>query len=181
MTSAKKTTTKSAKTKTPKATNKAVKAKPEKLDLDTFTVSQTELGYILGIATANISPMVQSGVMVKDEDGRFNLRDTVSAYCKRMRERKDGKASKSDIEVETSKLKLDNLRLKNRDWRMTRDRMVATEILNRLSGAMMTFREQAKLNPALVDAIDELIASIASVNADNVSLIVEGDDEEDDD
>lgn len=180
MTSAKKTTTKSAKTKAVK-TPKTTKGKPEKLDLDTFTVSQTELGYILGIATANISPMVQSGVMVKDEDGRFNLRDTVSAYCKRMRDRKDGKASKSDIDTETAKLKLDNLRLKNRDWRMTRDRMVATEILNRLSGAMMTFREQAKLNPALVDAIDELIASIASVNADNVSLIVEGDDDEDDD
>jgi phage terminase Nu1 subunit (DNA packaging protein) len=177
MATAKKTTTKSSSKSTTMKTTK----KSTKLDLDSFTVSQTELASILGIATANITPMLQNGNLVKDENGRLNLRDSVSAYCKRMRERKDGKQSKSDIETETAKIKLDNLRLKNRDWRMTRDRQVATEILNRLSGAMMSFREQAKLNPALVDAIDELISNIGTVNADDISVIVEGDDEEDDD
>ena len=98
-----------------------------------------------------------------------------------MREKKEGKASKSDIETETAKLKLDNLRLKNRDWRMTRDRQVATEILTRLAGAMMNFREQAKMNPALVDAIDDLILNINDVDIDGIPQIVEGGDEEDDD
>lgn len=171
---------------TPKTTSKSKpksssKKKLDKLDLDTFTVTQTELGHILGLATANINVMVQNGSVVKDDDGRINLRDAVSSYCRRMRERKDGTKSKSDIDTETAKLKLDNLRIKNRDWRMTRDRQVATEILSRLAGAMMTFREQAKLNPALVESIDELISGIASVNADDISVIVEGDDEEDDD
>ena len=164
-----------------KTVKKDVKKTKEKIDVKTLDVTQTDLAYCLGITTANITGFIQNGLLHKNSNGRMNLVECVSAYCKRMRERKDGKASKSDIETETAKLKLDNLRLKNRDWRLTRDRQVATEILNRLAGTMMTFREQAKLNPALVDAIDELIASIASVNPDNVSLIVEGDDEEDDD
>lgn len=165
--------------KTVKTAKKTVK-KPEKLDLDTFTVSQTELGYILGIATANISPMVQAGVMSKDEDGRFNLRDAVSGYCKRMRERKEGKQSKSDIETETAIWKLQNIKQKNKEWRMTRDRQIGTEILNRLSSAMGELRDMAKLNPALVEAIDMMTSMIGSVNVDDISVIVEGDDEEDD-
>jgi len=171
------TTKKTVKT----ATKRTTKKTPEKLDLSTFTVTQADLATILGIATSNITPMVQAGLMVKDEDGRFNLKDAVSGYCKRMKDRKEGKASKSDIDTETAKLKLDNLRIKNRDWRMTRDRQVATEILNKLVGAMQAFREQAKLNPALVDAIDDLISSINDVDVDGIPQIVEGGDEEDDD
>lgn len=170
-----KTTTKTTKT----TAKKTVKKTAEKLDLATFTVTQADLASILGIATSNITPMVQAGLMVKDEDGRFNLRDAVSGYCKRMKDRKEGKQSKSDIDTETAKLKLDNLRIKNRDWRMTRDRQVATEILNKLVGAMQAFREQAKLNPALVDAIDDLISNINDVDIDGIPQIVEGGDEED--
>jgi hypothetical protein len=172
-----KKTTKTTKT----TTKKTVKKTAEKLDLATFTVTQSDLASIIGIATSNITPMVQAGLMVKDEDGRFNLRDAVSGYCKRMKDRKEGKQSKSDIDTETAKLKLDNLRIKNRDWRMTRDRQVATEILNKLVGAMQAFREQAKLNPALVDAIDDLISNISDVDIDGIPQIVEGGDEEDDD
>ena len=178
MATTKKTTKTTAKT-TKTAAKKTVKKTAEKLDLATFTVTQADLASILGIATSNITPMVQAGLMVKDEDGRYNLRDAVSGYCKRMKDRKEGKQSKSDIDTETAKLKLDNLRIKNRDWRMTRDRQVATEILNKLVGAMQAFREQAKLNPALVDAIDNLISNINDVDIDGIPQIVEGGDEED--
>lgn len=169
------TTKKTVKTATKRTTRKT----PEKLDLSTFTVTQADLATILGIATSNITPMVQAGLMVKDEDGRFNLRDTVSGYCKRLKDRKEGKASKSDIETETSAWKLDNIKQKNRDWRMQRDREVALEITRTLTNAMNELREKAKMNPALVEEIDRMLESIGSVNVDSVSLAVEGEDAED--
>ena len=176
-----KSTTKKTATKTAtKTVKKTVKKKAEKLDLDTLTASATELAYILGIATSNITVQVQNGGMVPDEDGRFNIRDTVSAYCRKWRDKKagDGK-SKSDIEIETSAWKLDNLKQKNRDWRMQRDREVALEITRTLTNAMNELREKAKMNPALVEEIDRMLESIASVNVDSVSLAVEGEDTED--
>ena len=177
----KKTTTKKS-TAAKKTTAKTTSAKKaEKIDFATLTVSGTELAAVLGLTLPNVTQMKLNGNLVPDEDGRFNLKDAVSSYCKRMREKKEGKQSKSDIDTETAKLKLDNLRIKNRDWRMTRDRQVATEILNKLVGAMMNFREQAKLNPALVNAIDDLISNINDVDIDGIPQIVEGGDEEDDD
>ena len=168
----------------PVKSRKAVAKKAERLSLDTFTVSQAELAAILGIATSNVTPMVQAGLMVKDSDGRFNLRDSVSGYCKRMRERKGGLASpgsKSELDVETARWKLENIKAKNRDWRMQRDREVALEIIRSLTTAMTDFREQAKMNPGLVDAIDELLGRIGSVNVDSVSIAVEGEVDDDDD
>ena len=77
--------------------------------------------------------------------------------------------------------KLQNIKQKNRDWRMSRDRMVATEILGRLTNAMLELREMAKLNPALVEAIDKMVQMIGSVNVDDIPTIIEGSDEEDED
>ena len=77
---------KTSKKTTVSRTAKPAKKKFEKLDLDTFTVSLNELAYILGLASGNITVMVQNGAVVKDADGRVNLRDTVSSYCRRMRE-----------------------------------------------------------------------------------------------
>lgn len=177
----KKTVKSSVKSETAKSKSaKSSAKKPAKLDLDTFTVSQTELATIIGLATANITPMLQNGMMVKDADGRFNLRDSVSGYVRRMRERKDGAQSKSSLETETAFWKLQNIKMKNRDWRMQRDRMVGQEILNRLGSAMGEFREKAKLNPGLVELIDEMIGRIESISVDDVSAVVEGGDEEDD-
>lgn len=181
MVTAKTTVKKTAKTVRKTAVKKPTAKKPEKLDLDNFTVSQTELASIIGLATANITPMLQNGMMTKDADGRFNLRDSVSGYVRRMRERKEGVASKSSIDAETARWKLENIKAKNRDWRMQRDREVALEIIRVLTTAMTDFREKAKMNPGLVEAIDELLSRIGSVSVDMVALSVEGDDEEDDD
>lgn len=180
MTTTKSTAKSTTKKTAAKTVKKAVRKKAEKLDLDNLTASATELAYILGIATSNITVQVQNGGMVPDADGRFNIRDTVSAYCRKWREKKagDGK-NKNDIDIETSAWKLDNIKQKNRDWRMQRDREVALEITRTLANAMQDFREMAKLNPALVTAIDDMIAKIGSVNVDSVSLAVEGEDTED--
>ncbi len=177
MTKSEKTSKKTVDSKTAKPAKK----KFEKLDMDNFTVNQPELATILGLASPNITAMIQNGNLVKDADGRFNLRDSVSGYCKRLRERKEGKQSKTDIDTETAIWKLQNIKQKNKEWRMSRDRMVATEILSRLSNAMLELREMAKLNPALVEAIDMMVQMIGNVNVDDVPAIIEGTDEEEED
>ena len=171
--------------KTSKKTTVAKTAKPakksEKLDMDTFTVNQPELATILGLATPNITAMVQNGNLVKDSDGRFNLRDSVSGYCKRLRERKGGSRSKSDIEIETANWKLDVIKQKSRDWRMQRDRECALEILHSLANAVSELKEEAKMNPALVEAFDRILSKIDSVSVDGIALAIEGDEEEEED
>lgn len=151
--------------------------KPEKIDVKSLEVTQTDLAYCLGITTANITGFIQTGLMKKNSNGRMNMVECVSAYCKSLRDRKSGQ-SKNSVEIETALWKLDNLKQKNRDWRTQRDREIAVEILHVLSNAMNDLREQAKLNPALVEAIDVMIAEIGSVNVENVSMIVEGDEDD---
>jgi len=181
-----KTTTKTSSKSTTKATTKTKpktkpKSKPEKLDLDAFTVTQTELGYILGIATANISPMVQAGVMTKDADGRFNLRDAVSGYCKRMRDRKEGNGkSKTDLELEHIALKNEKLREQLRSWRMQRDREVGLAIIQSLRTTMNQLKDECKLVPAICEVIDGFIDAIEKVDITEISYEIEGENDDDD-
>lgn len=175
MTTPKTTTKKTTKT----VAKKAVK-KPEKLDLDTFTVSQTELGYIIGLATANISPMVQAGVMTKDADGRFNLRDAVSGYCKRMRDRKEGNGkSKTDLELENIALKNEKLKEQLRSWRMQRDREVGLAIIQSLRTTMNRLKDECKLVPAISEVIDGFIDAIDKVDITEISYEIEGETDDD--
>ena len=137
------------------------------------------MAHIIGVAATNIQQFLQQGAMTANEDGRLNLRDNVREYCQRMRERKAGDSrSKSDIETETAVWKLENIKIKNRDWRMQRDRECALEITRTLANAMMELREQAKLNPALVEAFTKMIEAIGQINVDTIALAVEGEEEE---
>lgn len=178
-----KSTSKTSVKKTVKTASKTAKKtaakKFEKLDLDTFTVSQTELGYIIGLATANISPMVQAGVMTKDADGRFNLRDSVSGYVKRMRERKGGD-SKSELELEQIALKNEKLKEQLRSWRMQRDREVGLAIIQALRNAMEKLKNECKMVPPICEAIDGLINALARIDIENISYEIEGETDEDD-
>lgn len=161
------------------AARKSAAKKPARLDLDRLTVSKAEMAHIIGVAATNIQQFLQQGAMTADEDGRLNLRDNVREYCQRMRERKSGDSrSKSDIETETAVWKLENIKIKNRDWRMQRDRECALEITRTLTNAMMELREQAKLNPALVEAFTKMIEAIGQINVDTIALAVEGEEEE---
>lgn len=172
-------TTTAAKAATTKKRATAKAKTPPRLDLDRLTVSKTEMAHILGLAAANITALIQNGGMTEDEDGRLNLRDNVREYCQRMRERKAGDGrSKSDIETETAVWKLENIKIKNRDWRMQRDRECALEITRTLANAMMELREQAKMNPALVEAFTKMIEAIGQVNIDTIALAVEGEEDE---
>lgn len=180
-TSSKSTTKAKTKTTTKTKTKTSSKSKTEKLDLDTFTVNQTELGYILGIATANISPMVQSGIMTKDADGRFNLRDAVSGYCKRMRDRKEGNGkSKTDLELEHIALKNEKLREQLRTWRMQRDREVGLAIIQSLRTTMNRLKDECKLVPAICEVIDGFIDAIEKVDVTEISYEIEGENDDDD-
>lgn len=161
------------------AAKKPAAKKPEKLDLDKFTVSQTELGYIIGLATANISPMVQAGVMTKDADGRFNLRDSVSGYCKRMRERKSGD-SKSELELENIALKNEKLKEQLKSWRMQRDREVGLAIVTALRNAMEKLKSECKMVPPICEAIDGLISALERIDLEGISYEIEGETADDD-
>lgn len=165
-------------------TTSKIEKKPRKkatksLDIKALEVTQTDLAYCLGITTANITGFLQNGLLKKNANGKMDLVESVSTYCRSLRERKAG-SNKTSIDEETAKWKLQNIKIKNRDWRMQRDRMVATEILKTLSESMGELRELAKLNPALCDEIDAIVSRIGRIDVDSISLAVEGDDEEDD-
>jgi len=148
--------------------------------LDTFTVSATELGYIVGLATANINPMVQAGVITKDADGRFNLRDTVSAYCKRMRERSQGSGkNKTDLELEHIALKNEKIREQLKSWRMQRDREVGLAIIQSLRTTMNRLKDECKLVPAICEVIDGFIDAIDKVDIESISYEIEGETDDD--
>ena len=173
------TTSKSASKTTKKTVAKKSAVKAVKIDLKTLEVGGSEIANCLGVTTGNVTGLCQSGTISKNENGKYYLEETIRSYCRAMRERKSGD-SKSELDIETARWKLENIKAKNRDWRMQRDREIALEIIRALTNAMTEFREQAKLNPALVDAIDEMISKIGSVDVDGISQIVEGGDEDDD-
>ena len=181
MTTDKKQTKNATKSKAKTVDKTSTKAKHPRLDLDTFSVSQTELAYIIGLQSANITSLIQNGSLKKDTDGRLNLRDAVSGYVKRLRERKEGARSKSDIDTETAVWKLQNLKIKNRDWRIQRDRFIAMEILSSLGSAMVELREAVKGDAQTVRAVDKMIKAIDAISPDDIALKVEGEDDEEED
>lgn len=171
-------------TKTDKTDKKPSAKKPkksEKLDVHSLEGTASDIAYLIGLATQNITQLIQLGLMKKQPNGKFNLVECVSNYCRSMRNRKkESTSGRSELETELTKWKLQNLKIKNRDWRMARDRMVATEMLKTLTEAMSELRESAKLNPALCEVLDGIIEKIGRVDVDAISLAVEGDIEEDD-
>ena len=162
-----------------KTTGKAVKKTAGKFDIKTLEVTVGEVAAVIGVTSPNIAQLEQTRCMKRNENGKFNLVENVSNYCRAMRERKK-ENGRSSVEEETAKWKLQNIKVKNRDWRMQRDRMVATEILKALTEAMSELRDTAKLNPALCEVLDGIIDRIGRVDVDSISLAVEGDIEEDD-
>ena len=181
MATTKKTTKTATKTAVKTVPRKNPPKKSERLDLDALTVSQTELATILGIASSNITPLLQNGSLVKLGDGRLNLRDSVSGYCKRLRERKEGAGSKTDLELEHIALKNEKLREQLRSWRMQRDREVGLAIIQALRSTMNRLKDECKLVPAICEVIDGMVDAIEKVDIESISYEIEGevdDDEE---
>ena len=162
-----------------KTVRKTAKKATEKFDIQKLEVTQTDIAFVIGVTTANIIQLLQSGTMEKNENGKFDLVKNVASYCRALRDRKK-ESNKSEIELETAQYKLLNLKIKNRDWRMQRDRLIATEILKALTEAVGSLREKAKMNPALCDEFDNVLAQIGKIDVDSISLLVEGDEEEED-
>ena len=161
-----------------KTTKKVVKKATEKIDIKALDCTQTDLAYCLGITTANITGFIQNGMMKKNANGRMNLVECISTYCKSLRERKAG-TGKTDLELENLALKNEKLKESLRSWRLQRDREVAMAILEAQRNAMQRLREECKLVPALCQVIDGMIECINRVDVDNISYTVEGETEED--
>lgn len=161
---------------TRKTTTKSV---ANKVKIKELNCSGSEIAYVIGVTTAAITQMEQTNTIHRNEDGTFNLVDAVSSYCRALRDRKK-ESNKSEIELETAQYKLLNLKIKNRDWRMQRDRLIATEVLKALTEAVGGLREKAKMNPALCEEFDHVLSQIGRIDVDSISLLVEGDEEEED-
>lgn len=175
----KKTDTKTKVTKATKTTAKKVEKVVEKVDIKTLTVSQTELGYILGVSTPTISHLVQAQKFTPDDNGRLNLLKSVSAYCKGLRERKQGN-SLNELQLENIALKNEKIKEQLRSWRMQRDRECGLAIIQALKTAMQRLKDEASVAPAIGVAIDGLIKAIDCIDIDNISYLVEGEEVEED-
>ena len=178
-----KTTKKVVKKAASKTSSTSKKSASKTVKVKELRVTQADMAYVLGVTAPNVLGLTQSGSLTRGDDGLYDLVTNVSGYCRALRERKTGGAStgsKSSIDVETAKWKLENIKSRNRDWRMQRDREVALEIIRSLTTAMTDFREKAAMNPGLVAAIDEMLGRIGSVNVDSVSIAVEGDEDDND-
>ena len=176
MTTAKKTTTTAKKT----TTKTTAKKKHEKLDFASFTITGTELAELLGLTLPNVTQMRLNGNIVPDDEGRYNAKDAIAGYCKRMREKKAGDgASKSELELENMFLKNEKLKTTLRSWRVQRDREVGLAIIQGMVTAMTELKDQCKLVPKLPEAIDELIKVIKEIDMEQISYLVEGENEDD--
>jgi hypothetical protein len=123
--------------------------------------------------------MKLNGNLVPDADGRFNLKDAVSSYCKRMREKRSGD-SKSELELEQVALKNEKIREQLKSWRMQRDREIGLEILQGITTAMTELKDECKLVPRLPEAIDKFIARVNEIDIEQISYKIEGENEDDD-
>lgn len=157
------------------------KATKAKLDLDSLTASPSEMAYILGLNTSNITACIQQGHMTKDADGRLNVRDSVSSYCKRMRERKGGKSSANNLDDQLKFWKAQKLKEQVRSWRVSRDREIALAILQQLRNPLQSLRERLRLVPNVGEELDALESAIDGVDIETALDIVEGEDEGGDD
>lgn len=167
------------KTAAKKPAKKPAKAADPKADVRKLAVTPTELALCLGLAVANITTLSQTGTLRRGSGGRFPLVESVSAYCRAVRERKNG-GSKSDLELEHIALKNEKLKEQLRSWRMQRDREVAMGILEAQRNVLQKLRDECKLVPALVEAIDQYLAEIDRVDVEQISYTIEGEAEDDD-
>ena len=151
--------------------------KPAKLDLDTLTASPSEMAYILGLNASNITQLIQQGHMTKDADGRLNIRDSVSSYCRRMRERKAG-ASNAGLDDQLKFWKAEKLKEQVRSWRVSRDREIALAILQQLRNPLQSLRERLRLVPNVGDELDALESALDAVDIETALDIVEGEGDE---
>ena len=141
-------------------------------------VTATELSRWLGISISQIGQMRNQGKMEQGEDGLYDLRVEVGKYIAFLKERRGERAANS-VEAETAYWKLQNLKQKNRDWRLQRDRLIATEIVRSLSARLSDLRTACRDCPEAVAAMDALIAAAGNVDVELTAMAVEGEDEED--
>ena len=158
---------------------KTAAKKPERFKIKELEGTGADVAYLIGVTSANITQLEQTNTIHRLDNGMFNLVDSVSSYCRALRDRKQGN-SKTDLELENLALKNEKLKEALRSWRMQRDREVAMAILEAQRNAMQRLREECKLVPALVQVIDGMMECINSVDVEQISYIVEGENEEED-
>ena len=145
---------------------------------DNARAGVADLARWFGVSAQAIQQMITAGRLTRGVDGKFDLQQSVRGYIAELKARQERSAN--SIDKETAYWKLQNIKQKNRDWRIQRDRMVATEIVKALTSTLQGLRTVARDYPDVIAAIDAAIAAAGEVDVDLVSMAVEGDAEDED-
>lgn len=144
----------------------------EKKTLESGEVTQASLASLLGLAASNVMSLTNAGSLTKNENGNFDLVESVRKYVKDLRERKTG-AGKSTLETEALKLKNEKQKTYIESWRRKRDKQIAVGILEALKTAMLRLKTEIENGVKINDAIENVITSLQTVDYDVVLEEVE--------
>lgn len=137
-------------------------------------VGASDLSYWLNLSLTAVQSMRTAGKITPDKNGKYDVQEVVRNYIAELKMRRDKTENATTIENETAYWKLQNIKQKNRDWRLQRDRLIATEIVKGITAELGHLRDVAGDCEAVVKAIDAAIEGIGSVDVELVSMAVEG-------
>lgn len=145
------------------------------------TVSAAELAEWLGVSAAAVTKMKQAKRIVPLPDGKYDLKETVRAYCIEVRGKKAVQGEGKDLQRTIDYWKGENLKAKNLRWRMGYGRDIARAIIEQLRASVNSFRQACERDatPAILEATLRLAEGLRQINPDDVVYDVddEGDDE----
>lgn len=155
------------------------KPKKEKQDARTMTCNLAEISSILGMTTAGFTSLVQAGTIPpKDAKGRYNLKETVNAYVKSLKQKQE-RGSRTELELEQIALKNEKIKEQLKSWRMARDVNVGAEIIRQLNALLNRMKTLCESHADVIAVIDDLAKATNAIDVEGISYIIEGEEEED--
>lgn len=146
-----------------------------------MAVTGAELADFLGVTAPAVTQLKKSGVLATDEDGRYDLRDSVRAYCSQLRQRKTPKGEQAvNLEASLAFWKVENEKQKNLQWRVRYGQSIGSAILAQLANAVSALRSELSGDSAACAAVRSLQDAIGRVDLDDAvySTLNEANDEE---
>lgn len=133
-----------------------------------LSVTGAELADWLGITPPAVTQLKKRGELVPDEDGKYDLRASIRAYCNNLRKRKTPKGEQTvNLEASLAFWRVENEKQKNLQWRVRYGQSIASAIVQQLSNAISILRSELENDSAACDAIRNLQESIGRVDLDD--------------
>lgn len=145
----------------------------ERFDIQQFEniiVSQAELASFFGISASATVQLYRQGVLHRVEGTcDYNLKENVRLYVAHCKSKHAGAAGKAELDMALTKQRIENLKLKNRDYCISLGAEMASGILHGLADAMSKLKETLGKHPDAKKAIDKMISSISKLDAENIA------------